>query len=178
LHIIAGILSLAQHIRTINDKLLQPRLKYCLCCGKANPRLHGSYHRKADRSGNQDESLNPVYIQRYYCTDCRRTCSVLPECMPPRRWYLWETQQATLVLVLSGKSLRAIARESLPSRHTIGRWVSRLKVQFHLHKDALCQHIADLGRTTGLADFWQACFSEITLSKAMCLCYAAGVPIP
>jgi len=176
-HIVAGILSLMQH-QIDKEEQESCRLEYCLCCGKAKPHFHGAYPRKTYRSGNNDSSLNPVYIQRYYCPACQKTCSVLPECIPPHRWYLWELQQIALSLLLAGKSLRAVAQEIMPSRRTIGRWINRLKEQFLVHKDTLCNHITDLGRTSGLKDFWQACLNHFSLAQAMQLCHAAGVIVP
>jgi transposase-like protein len=174
--ILAGIMSLLQHKES--HKLKQQRLERCLCCGRPFPWLHGCYPRKADRSGSQEESLNPILIQRYYCPGCRRTCSVLPECLPPHRWYLWKVQQIALIPVLTGTSFEAAAKEIAPSRHTISRWAERLAEQFHLHKDVLCGHFIDLGRNIGLADFWQACMIKIPLAQAMRLCHVAGVPVP
>jgi transposase-like protein len=175
--ILANILSLIQHQQLTKEDKSKYRLENCLCCGKAKPHLHGGYPRKADRSTNSSESLNPIIIQRYYCPDCRRTCSILPECIPPRRWYLWEIQQIALMLLISGKSLRAVANVVIPSRRTIGRWINCFKEQFHFHKDVLCNHITELGRTIGFADFWQACLGHFSLAQAMRLCYVAGVPV-
>jgi len=91
---------------------------------------------------------------------------------------LWRIQQAAIALVLVGRSIAAVAREIAPSRHTISRWMERLKERFRFHKDVLCQHITDLGRTDNFAEFWSACFSEIPLSQAMFFCHVAGVNIP
>jgi Homeodomain-like domain len=104
--------------------------------------------------------------------------SVLPECIPPCRWYLWEVQQMALSLFLLGKSLRAIAQEVGPSRHTISRWMNRFKEQFLLHKDVLCTNIADFGRIIDFTDFWQNCLCHFSLAQAMRLCHASGVTIP
>lgn len=87
-------------------------------------------------------------------------------------------QQIALLFALSGKSLSAIANEITPSRHTVSRWLKRLKEQLALHKDVLCQHFSDLGRTHGFANFWTACIEKIPLSKAMYLCHVTGVAIP
>jgi transposase-like protein len=176
LHILADIMSLMQYKQS--QELNQHRLERCLCCGKQYPWLHGCYPRKADRSSNQEESLNPILIQRYYCPGCHKTCSVLPECIPPHRWYLWEIQQIALMLILKGASFNSTAKEIIPSRHTISRWIARIKEQFHLHKDTLCNHIIDLGRTIGFADFWQACLGHFSLAQAMRLCHVAGLPVP
>ena len=77
-----------------------------------------------------------------------------------------------------GKSAYAIAKEIIPSHHTISRWMARFKKQFILHKDTLCVSFTELGRTCGLAEFWQACLEKITLGAAMRLCHVAGVFIP
>jgi transposase-like protein len=176
--IVAGMSSLIQYLSEIKLDLKIPRPERCLCCGKSGLWLHGSYPRKADRSCGISRSLNPIFIQRFFCSNCRRTCSALPECIPPRRWYLWEVQQAALVLLLVGKSLYAAAKEVTPSRHTLGRWLKRFREQFFHHKDALCNYKADLGRTTGFSDFWQASLKELSLAQVMRLCHASGVPVP
>ena len=175
--IVAGILSLMQHQDTRSEQE-RYRLDRCLCCGRAHPQLHGGYPRKADRASKSGGSLNPIFIQRYYCPSCQRTCSSLPECIPPRRWYLWEVQQVALALVLAGRSLRAIAEAILPSRHTISRWIKRFKEQWPFHKDVLCNHFADLGLAIDFNEFWQACLNQVALAQAMRLCHAAGVLVP
>jgi transposase-like protein len=173
-HIIAAVLSLVQHITLLNTQSSSYRPTCCLFCGKTGLWIHGSYPRKADRSGE----LNPLFIPRFFCPHCHRTCSALPECIPPRRWYLWEMQQMALSLLLAGASLRAVEKEILPSRSTIRRWLNRFKEQFCFHKDVLCNHIADLGRTIDFFDFWKACLDHFSLAQAMRLCHVAGVPIP
>jgi hypothetical protein len=104
--------------------------------------------------------------------------SVLPECIPPRRWYLWETQQIALLLFLLGNSARAVEKQVKPSRHTIKRWVAWLVVQFKLHKDALCSHFPSLGLFTEPISFWTHVLEEFPLSTAMRLCHVSGVTIP
>lgn len=177
-HILADILSLIQHVKLSTDEPVGYRLEHCLCCGSQHPQRYGYYPRKADRTSHKEHSLNPILIQRFFCLVCERTCSVLPECIPPRRWYLWEIQQIALVLLLAGKSLRAAAQEITPSRRTISRWFNRFKEQYRLHKDVLCNIIADLGRAAGFEDFWKGCLKEMLLAKAMRLCHVAGVPVP
>ena len=176
--IVAGIASLFQYKELIKNesKILRP--DRCPCCGRRCPWRYGFYPRKADRTNTGDNSLNPILIQRYYCSGCHRTFSVLPECIPPKRWYLWDVQQAALLLLLGDKSLNSSAKEIKPSRHTVKRWIERFKEQFHLHKDVLCNHFIDLGRSISHVDFWQAFFKNNLLSTAMRLCHAAGVPIP
>ena len=92
--ILAGITSLIQYKNRAEYSLEENfRLKQCPCCGKSNPWRHGTYPRESDRINPSSESLNSILIDRYYCSACGKTCSVLPECIPPRRWYLWETPQ-------------------------------------------------------------------------------------
>jgi len=172
-HILADIVSLMQYK---NLEKQEYRLNYCLCCGKAKPYFHGHYPRKTDRSASGQ--LNPILIQRYYCPACKKTCSMLPECISPHRWYLWEIQQTALMMILSGHSIRAIAKKIMPSRRTIARWMARFLDQFRMHKDALCNHIADLGRTIEFTDFWTICLETMSLSKAMHICHVAGGIVP
>ena len=177
-YIVSGILSLIQYIDFITLKSETLRLKQCLCCGRAAPWFHGGYLRESDRINLSSESLNPIFIQRYYCPDCGKTCSVLPECIPPRRWYLWETQQTAILLLLLGSSANNAEQQVKPSRHTIKRWVAWLIAQFQLHKDALCTHFPSFGLFTEPADFWIHVFNKLSLSAAMRICHVAEVPIP
>lgn len=174
--ILADIISLTQYLTITLKK--EVNIDQCPHCGISDLWRHGGYPRKADRSNDNSSSLNPIYIQRYYCRHCNKTCSVLPECIPPRRWYLWSIQQIALALFIAGTRLHSISKQIIPSRRTISRWVNRFKEQFFIHKDVLCNYIADLGRTDGFADFWQACLGHFSLAKAMRLCNVSGVSIP
>jgi transposase-like protein len=176
--IMSDIISLIQHTKLMQEQPELYSLACCPFCGKADPWRHGCYYRKSDRSSTPEQSLNPVPIQRSYCPNCTKTSSVLPECIPHRRWYLWDLQEIALLLMLGGESLRAIAKEMLPSRRTLARWRNRFAAQFRLHKDTLCNLRVDLGRTSGLADFWKACLDEITLAKSMLICHVEGVFVP
>lgn len=176
--ILAEILSLFQYIKILIHAPEQYRPNRCPGCGKSGLWRHGHYSRKADRLHQPDKSLNPIFIQRFFCPNCKHTCSLLPECIAPHRWYLWAVQQAALLLILTGKSFSAVAKEIPPSRHTISRWMSRFKERFHLHKDTLCHHFIALGRHCSFSDFWPTCLNIISLSQAMRLCHVAGVPIP
>lgn len=177
-HIFADILSLVQYIHIHKHEPEKLDLKNCLYCGKSNPWRHGGYSREADRINPSSTSLNPVFIQRYYCPSCHKTCSVLPECIPPRRWYLWDLQQVIYLLYLSGMSAYAIAKTTQPSRQTIKRWILRFVEQFRLHKDTLCTYFCVLGRAINMTDFWQTTLQMMHLSAAMRLCHVAGVAIP
>lgn len=177
-HIVADILSLMQYTKSMEEEPERCRPDRCCNCGRANPCFHGCYPRKADRTNPHERTLNPILIQRCYCRGCRKTFSILPECIPRARWYLWEIQEMALALLLGGKSLRATARELAPSRRTLARWYNRFQEQYRLYKDALCNYFVDFARTVGFIDFWQTCLNTITLAKAMRLCHVAGVTVP
>jgi transposase-like protein len=168
--IIADILLLTQYL------LADISLRHLTCpyCYRANLWRNGTYSRKADREGK----LNPIVIQRYCCCGCYKTFSVLPECIPPRRWYLWSIQQAAWLLVLSGQSIRSISTLLKPSRRTIARWRDWFMDKLTVHRDTLCNFFSELGRAVDLEGFWQACLEQMPLSKAMRLCHESGVIIP
>jgi hypothetical protein len=148
-------------------------------CGKANPWCHGSYERKADRENSGPESLNPVPVFRYFCKLCKRTCSVLPWCISPRRWYLWAVQQAVLLLLISGYSQYYIACKLPPGRSTIKRWNLRLEQMFKLHTFYLCSRFPVLGRSLGnIFLFWGSCLNQMSLARAMYWIHHAGEIIP
>lgn len=176
MHILTGILSLSQYVTQIQENKIE-RISHCPC-GRAHPHRHGGYKRQSDRLNESGESLNPVFIQRYYCLGCRKTCSALPECIASWRWYLWETQQEALFLMLLGQSAYAVEKKMQPSRHTLARWFAWIMNQFVLIKDALCVHFPDLGIFIKPVDFWQALFKKMSLATAMRLCHLQGVPVP
>lgn len=174
-HIVAGILSLIQYQATQKNNLEPYRLERCCSCGRFGVWRHGYYPRKADRF---DPSQNPILIQRFLCPECHKTSSVLPECIPPRRWYLWDVQQIALLLLIQGQSFNAVAKQINPARSTLRRWLLRLEERYQLHRDALCQHIEKLGRTVNFKDFWQTFLNDYLLSTAMRLFHVAGIFIP
>jgi hypothetical protein len=114
--IIANIHSLAQHLKMMLQDPEHYKPGCCPHCGLDILWNHGVYLRKSDRLNPPSQSLNLIPIPRFYCDGCKRTCSVLPECIPPRRWYLWATQQMVLSLVLLGISYRKIALDTPVSR--------------------------------------------------------------
>lgn len=174
--ILAGIVSLRQHLSTLKNDFVRYMPDQCPHCSKSNLWRHGDYPRKADR--NPGSNLNPVPIPRFYCPDCRRTCSTLPECLPPRRWYPWLIQQAVVALLLSSASLKAAAKQIRASRSTVRRWWGRLKARFHQHRQVLVSRYADLGRTAGFVHFWKVCLERIPLSSVMRKVSQSGYEIP
>jgi Domain of unknown function (DUF6431) len=174
--ILPVITSLMQYLESIKNDPGLFRPNRCPKCGRCGLWCHGHYHRKADRENNG--SLNPIPVLRFFCPHCDQTCSVLPECISPRRWYLWKIQQTALMLFLAGNSTKAIAKSILPSRHTISRWMARLKNQLNYHKDALGSHFTELGRMSNFADLWRACLDRSSLGQAMRICHEGGLQIP
>lgn len=176
--ILTKILSLCQHLQTLKTDPERYRPSYCPHCGKSGLWQHGRYHRKSDRENPPERSLNPIPIPRFYCQHCAHTCSVLPECIPPKRWYLWLTQEAVLLLHMQGYSHRKISQSHMPSRFTVSRWVTRGIERFTDYASALKSHFSWLGYCDGFVSFWQRCLSVMSLSSAMVVVNQSGMPVP
>lgn len=177
--IVADIISLEQHLKILKTLPQIPESYQPICCpacGINGLWAHGSYERKPDRS--PEGTLNPMAILRFMCPHCKKTHSVLPECIPPRRWYPWFTQQAVLIGLLARKSLRFLSETLGPGRSTCRRWWGSLKAGFLNHAAALRTLISDLGRHPDFEAFWQECLTLMPLGKAMRLCHEQGVQIP
>ncbi len=177
-HILPDIKTLMQYIEDFGVAPKVPCPDNCLKCGHNDFWRYGSYPRKPERKRSGKKSLNPVMIPRFMCIECRSTCSVLPECIPPRRWYLWAAQQAVLLLLLSGATIRQISQMLTPSRRSISRWHQRFKEQFLAHASILRSQLSELGRTNGWHEFWESCLKQMSLAKAMRICNDEGVIIP
>jgi len=176
--ILANIPSLIKHLEIINTDPEYYRSKACPHCGMSGVWFHGHYDRKADRENSGAESLNLIPILRFFCNHCKKTHSVLPECIPPRRWYLWIIQQAVILGLCAGKSLRSVSQNVSPARSTCRRWWQQLQEAFVLHRDALSVSIYQLGSFDTVATFWNYCLQQMSLAKAMHLCHLSGIIIP
>lgn len=172
--ILPNVLSLLQHIDTLRKEPESYRPKRCPGCHHAIVWCHGRYTRKADTNG----TLNPVPILRFYCPECDSTCSVLPECMPPRSWYLWKVRQIVFLLLLAGNSVGRTVTESGVRRQTVQRWWCRFQDSFLDYAFHLRNHIPWLGRHTEFTNFWAECLATMPLSKAMRLLHEAGCTVP
>ena len=178
--ILAGIPSLAEY------KARLPQLDICRTCPDcglaAALHRHGRYDRKSYRQSESDKSFNPVNILRFICKFCRKTCHALPECIPPRRWYLWKVQQAVILAWLAGSSWNFISQKFKIARSTCRRWVQHLQSKFPLHSDVLKNTASGISQKLvycfEVKPFWQTCLTHIDLSRAMLLCHRAGVYIP
>ena len=167
--IVASVTTLEQHVEAVKQTPEIYRPLACPHCGIKIIWQHGCYTRKADRRQEGGGSLNPVPILRYRCSACRRTCSRLPLCIAPRRWYDWSVQQGALEGLLNGDSLRGCARAQVRDRRTIGRWWHWLADRSQTFKFHLRSHLPDLGRVAGFVDFWRQVFKSMGLAAAMAL---------
>jgi len=177
-HILTGIVSLGQHILQLSRDPQDYRPLCCPHCKSAKLWQHGFYLHKAERLPSSKRSNDSIQILRYLCPSCKRSCSTLPECLPPRRWYLWSIQQAVLLALLKGHSLNDVSQQHLPCRQTCRRWWRQLQSRFALHTDCLRSRFAVLGRAQSFGDFWRACLEKMPLSQAMCLMHQSGLSIP
>jgi transposase-like protein len=179
LRIVPLIASLQEHL----DKLLctpeDYRPRQCPRCGLAGLWCHGHYTRKADR---QSGKLNPIPVPRYYCPGCEGTCSRLPSCIAPRRWYLWSVQQAVLLCLLSGTSLRKCADTLAcllgPSGSTVRRWWRWLQARHDQFAFHLRNHQPQWGRAAQWQQFWQLALQEEPLRELMAYLDGLGLTVP
>lgn len=174
--IVLEFLTLEQHLRAVVSTPQSYRPDRCPHCGFGCLWGHGFYDRKADHSSHAE--LNPVPVPRFRCLACNRTCSRLPLCICPRRWYGWARQQLVFSLLLIGASLRCTAAVTGLGRHTVRRWWRWLQANsahfaFHLRSRS-----ASLGRTTDLPSFWRACFARMPLCMAMAWLDCDGLTVP
>jgi transposase-like protein len=174
--IVHAVLTLEQHLRAVVSTPQSYRPDRCPHCGFGNLWGHGFYDRKADHSSHAE--LNPVPVPRFRCRACNRTCSRLPLCICPRRWYAWALQQLVLSLMLFGLSLRCTAAVTGLSRHTVRRWWAWLRECTQDFAFLLRSRFPELGRTGDTASFWQTCFRLMSLDKAMAWLDRDGLSVP
>lgn len=177
--ILPGILSLIQHLKTVRKDPESYRPQKCPC-GHTRVWCHGCYTRKPDRKDLGEPCLNPVPIPRFFCPECGHTCSVLPECIPPRSWYPWEVRQLIFLLLLAGNSIGRThaSNGSRACRKTIKRWWRRFQDCFQVYSFHLRLRFPCLGRYAGFTDFWNTLLGLRPLSSAMCLLHHEEVAIP
>lgn len=177
--IVSGITSLHQHIETLHSTPEVYRPMQCPHCGLAGLWRHGCYYRKADRRPASDaECLNPVSIPRYFCSSCSCTCSRLPSCVPPRRWYSWLLQQRVLQYLLMLHSLHGCAAKFGICRRTVRRWWNWLPSRTVEFEFFLRSRFPEWGRATDCKSFWQGCLCDMPLSEVMASLDHDGVEIP
>jgi len=177
--IIPEITSLYQYLKLFSEDPHQFRPARCPHCnfvGSLN--YHGIYCRKPDRENPSNATLNPIPITRFLCTVCRRTCSVLPECIAPRRWYMWPIQEEALSCIILDSSFREISNTINASRRTIARWWYRLLERYPEHHLHLCSRFSWLGYSDDIKKFWALLLAKIDLSAAMFALNEADVFVP
>ena len=163
--IVSGIATLHQHRETLRHDPELYRPSACPHCGLGGLWAHGFYPRKADRTPRSTE--NPVLIPRFLCRGCHRTCSRLPACIAPRRWYDWATLQRVLMGRLMEASVHALSRACALARTTVRRWWRAWRSRSPLFVFTLCSRFPEWGREVDNpryvgadgAAFWRACLT-------------------
>jgi hypothetical protein len=176
--IVSDIESLSQHLETVKDTPETYRQEKCPFCGKAGVWRHGRYCRKSVGQRSTENLTKLIEILRFFCHSCKKTHSVLPECLPPKRWYSWAVQELVLIsLLLGGNFQKANCLFSI-SRSTCRRWWHRLQEKFLVFAASLHTYIFGLGTQSDFKSFWLLCFDKVNLSRAMFLCHQQGIDIP
>jgi transposase-like protein len=176
--IVPAILTFEQHRDALERAPVIYRPSACPHCGLAKPWGHGCYARKADRRPQTSCSLNPIAIPRFFCRGCGQTCSRLPECLAPRRWYGWAVQQVVLMWLLGGGSLHQAAGQGGVDRHTVRRWWGWLRDRSETFSFWLRSRFPELGRAVDRGEFWPLCWQVMPLSGAMAWLDRDGVAVP
>ena len=169
--ILASITSLEQHAQALAGDSEAYRPTACPQCQRSGLWRHGSYERKADRrvGVSADESLNPVAVPRFLCPACVRTCSRLPACIAPRRWYNWAVQQLVLLMLLAGGSVHRCAVCTGRERHTVRRWRDWLCDRSEVFAFFLRSRHPEFGRCADHAVFWRNVIDVLSLAQTMAL---------
>ena len=165
--ILASITSLEAHAAALASGCEAYRPHNCPHCQGCKLWGHGCYHRKADRRHGAGGSLNPVAIARYLCAACLHTCSRVPLCIAPRRWYDWSVQQVVLLLLLARVSLHHCSRCTQFGRRTIRRWGSWLDQRSEVFVFHLRSRFAELGRESDTPALWRSVMNAMGLGVAM-----------
>jgi len=176
--IVPAIASLQQHLDSLHRRPEVYRPPACPHCGLCGLWCHGCYERKADRGSEPHERLNPIPVPRFLCRGCGRTCSRLPTCTAPRRWYGWSVQQLVLQLLLVGCSLHRCACWVGLDRRTVGRWWGWLTDRGDEFAFFLRSRFPELGRTVAFQSFWSAGLACLGLMNAMAWIDGQGVVVP
>jgi len=164
--IVASVTSLDQHLHALGTNPEVYRPGACPHCKLAGLWRHGCYHRKADR-GAGGVSRNPVAVLRFLCRACLRTCSRLPLCIAPRRWFDWAVQQAVLALLLAGCSLHRCCGCTCRARRTVRRWRDWLHERGESFAFFLRSRFPELGRSADHETFWRQVLRSMSLGQAM-----------
>jgi hypothetical protein len=177
--IVSGITTLCQHIDTLRSTPNIYRPPCCSNCGHGTLWNHGYYFRKAVRGlAFDDKNQQPIPIPRYLCSFCQRSCSRLPSCIPPRRWYGWLLQQQVLQSLLTFYSLRGCRIVHGLCRSTVRRWWNWLASRTPIFEFFLRSRFPEWGRAIDSQSFWRACLCSMPLSEIMACLDNDGVAVP
>jgi transposase-like protein len=175
--ILPNIASLYEHVHRLLNQPMDYRPEKCPHCNHTHLWYHGHFTRKP----RGDSDIKEVKVPRWRCTDCRRTFSVLPSCVPPRRWYLWSVQQALLVCLLSGATQEQCAEDLAhlgPALCTIQRWWRWLKRKNNDFSHYLRSFKPEWGRTADWREFWRVAMADEPMRELMAYLAAQGLTIP
>ena len=167
--ILSDRLTFRQHKETLFSAPEKYKPDHCPYCYCINLWSHGCYYRKPDRNNRYPYSTNDMAVLRFKCTDeaCGRTCSTLPECFAPRRWYPWINQQWCLWFLLVGYSINQVKAILPMARSTIVRWKNWLDDRFSLFHSYLKNHFPEFGYFENKGIFWLNWLEKYSLSDAM-----------
>lgn len=165
--IVASITSLEAHAAALASGVDALRPLNCPHCNGCKLWGHGYYDRKADRQPGGHGSLNPVAIARFLCAACLHTCSRLPLCIAPRRWYNWAVQQLVLLLILTGCTVKRCSGCTGLGRHTVRRWRDWLCQRGEVFVFHLRSRFAQLGRQSDTPALWLSVMNAMGLGVAM-----------
>lgn len=175
---IGSIRTLKQHFLILKSNPCAYKPERCPQCGLGGLWAHGAYHRKGDRSLISENRSVLIPIPRFRCPYCNTTCSRLPACLSPRRWYPWSAQGLALALLLVGTTLTKIREWVGSCANTVRRWRNRLyeraqQLEFHLRG-----LFPFLGRHSQRESFWMRTLSAPGLPEAMAALCRLGVVVP
>ena len=177
--IVPGITTLAQHIKMLFSRPEVYHPPQCPTCGLAGLWKHGFYTRNADRNVIlKEECLPPILIPRYLCSGCGHTCSRLPSCIAPRRWYSWLFQQQVLLFLLASYSLHGCKVEYGVCRSTVRRWWNWLESRTSTFEFFLRSRFPEWGRFSDFKSFWVGALGNMPLSEVMACLDNDGVTVP
>jgi transposase-like protein len=165
--IVASVTRLAQHLTLLVVDPERFRPAACPHCGIARPCRHGYYYRKAVHGRAPDSACARVPIPRFRCAGCKRTCSRLPACIAPRRWYDWLMQQVMLLRLSTGEPLAAACAYGKIDRHTVRRWRDWLGLRGEIFAFSLRSRFPEWGRVADTPAFWCRCLAERSLQELM-----------
>jgi hypothetical protein len=106
------------------------------------------------------------------------SCSRLPECIPPRRWYSWLLQQQALQSLLAVYSLRRCSVAHGLCRSTVRHWWRWLASSTPTFEFFLKSRYPELGRTSDWQSFWVTCLNTTPLSYVIANLDHDGVIVP